>query len=149
MFDRVGMDTVQEFLGHTRRTMTKKHARVNVDVLSRFSREGVIMDTWLREFSESRSPFMILSQKGRQKMKKTIVMVFWVAAVFMIMGCAETMKEGGWIRPHGTVKDFYRDREECGNEAKKDNPTNEPFELLFSRCMQSKGYYYEENSGWR
>ena len=31
--NRVGMDTVQEFLGHTRRTMTKKYTRVNVDSL--------------------------------------------------------------------------------------------------------------------
>ena len=82
-------------------------------------------------------------------MKKTFVIGFLVAAVLMISGCAETMKEGGWIRPHGTIKDFYRDREECAEDAKKDNQTNEPFELLFSRCMQSKGYYWEENSGWR
>ena len=94
--------------------------------------------------------FTILSRKGRQEMKKTIVIVFWVATVLMILGCAETMKEGGWVRPHGTVADFYRDREECGNEAKKDNRTNEPFDpLLFSKCMQSKGYYWQEDSGWR
>ena len=33
VFNRVGMDAVQEFLGHTRKTMTKKNARVNVDAL--------------------------------------------------------------------------------------------------------------------
>ncbi len=31
--NRVGMDTVQEFLGHTRRTMTKRYARINTEVL--------------------------------------------------------------------------------------------------------------------
>ena len=37
--NRVGMDVVQEFLGHTRRTMTKKYARVDVDSLRTVFRE--------------------------------------------------------------------------------------------------------------
>jgi len=78
-------------------------------------------------------------------MKKTIVMIFLVAAVLMMLGCAEIMKEGGWVRPHGTADDFYRDRTECANEAKKGSLANEQFDLLFSRCMQSKGYYWGEN----
>jgi integrase len=31
--NRVGMDVVQEFLGHTRAAMTKRYARMNVEAL--------------------------------------------------------------------------------------------------------------------
>ena len=83
-------------------------------------------------------------------MKKTIVMIFWVAAVLVMLGCAEMMKEGGWIRPHGTADDFYRDRTECANEAKKGSLANEQFDLLFSKCMQSKGYsWQQEGYSWQ
>ena len=58
--------------------------------------------------------------------------------------CGETRKKGGWIRSQGTVDDFYRDRTECANEARKGNGTNENFDLLFSKCMQSKGYLWQQ-----
>jgi len=87
---------------------------------------------------------LILPGEGRQKMKKTIVMIFLVAAMLMIWGC-EPKLDGSWIRPHGTADDFYRDRTECANEAKKGSLTNEPFDLLFSRCMQSKGYSWQQD----
>ena len=91
-----------------------------------------------------------LPGQGRQKMKKTILMIFLVAAVLMMLGCAEIMKEGGWVRPHGTADDFYRDRTECANEAKKGSLANEQFDLLFSRCLQSKGYsWQQEGYSWQ
>jgi hypothetical protein len=74
-------------------------------------------------------------------MKKTIGIIFLVTAVLMILGC-EPKLEGSWIRPHGTVADFQKDREECVNLARKE--TNENFDFLFSKCMQSKGYYLGE-----
>ena len=75
-------------------------------------------------------------------MRKTIVIIFFVVTMLVIGGCAPKL-EGSWIRPHGTVADFQKDREECVNQARK--ATNENFDLLFSKCMQSKGYYWEEN----
>jgi hypothetical protein len=77
-------------------------------------------------------------------MKKTIVIIFVVVTMLMLMiwGC-EPKLEGSWIRPHGTVADFQKDREECVNQAKKE--TKENFDLLFSKCMQSKGYYFGKN----
>ena len=76
-------------------------------------------------------------------MKKTMVMIFLIVSLLMILGCEPKM-EGSWIRSQGSVDDFYKDRTECANEAKKGSLANEPFDLLFSRCMQSKGYYWQQ-----
>jgi integrase len=38
--NRVGMDKVQEFLGHTRSAMTKRYAKMNTDGLKPVLREG-------------------------------------------------------------------------------------------------------------
>jgi integrase len=37
--NRVGMDPVQDFLGHTRPTMTKRYAKMNVNGLKKVLRE--------------------------------------------------------------------------------------------------------------
>ena len=82
---------------------------------------------------------------GRQEMKKTIVIIFLVATVLMIWGC-EPKAEGSWTRPQGSVADFQKDREECINQATKETKeTKENFDLLVSKCMQSKGYYFGKN----
>jgi len=80
-------------------------------------------------------------------MKKTIVIIFLVAIMLMILGC-EPKLEGSWIRPWNTEAGFQKDREECVKQARKE--TNENFDLLFSKCMQSKGYLWrEEGYSWQ
>jgi len=72
-------------------------------------------------------------------MKKMILLVFMV---FLISGCASS---GGWYKPNATTDDFHRDRGECLNDARKYNRTNLMFDpVLFSSCMQSKGWYWQE-----
>jgi hypothetical protein len=82
---------------------------------------------------------------GGQKMKKTVVMIFWVVTMLMIWGC-EPKADGSWTRPQGSVADFQKDREECINQATEETKkTKENFDLLVSKCMQSKGYYFGKN----
>ena len=77
--------------------------------------------------------------EGRQKMKKTIVIIFLIVTMLMIWGC-EPKAEGSWTRPQGSVDDFQKDREECINQAMKETKAN--FDLLVSKCMQSKGHHF-------
>jgi protein involved in sex pheromone biosynthesis len=80
-------------------------------------------------------------------MKKTIVIIFLVAIMLMILGC-EPKSKGSWIRPTNTEAEFQKNREECVNQARKE--TKENFDLLFSKCMQSKGYLWrEEGYTWQ
>lgn len=62
----------------------------------------------------------------------------------LIAGCA-AQTESVWVKPGSTDAQFYQDRGQCQAQAFGGTPMSTmQVALVFSGCMQGKGWYTEE-----
>lgn len=68
-----------------------------------------------------------------------------VLLVLLLAGCATT--EHVWVKPGASDQDFYMDRGQCQAQAfGTPGMYTMQIALVFSACMQGKGWYTEERA---